>query len=303
MSGLFWLASYPKSGNTWFRMLVNNLSAADGPADINEPPESGGGIASMRAPFDFTLLIESGLLTGDEIDALRPRVHELMARGGDAEETDGPPPPFRLLKVHDAYGPAPNGEPLLAGARGAAGAIVIVRDPRDVAPSLANHHSSSISEAIDFMGDPGRAYCAQPHRQPHQLRQKLGRWSDHVAGWIDQKDVPVCLIRYEDMVADTAGELARALGFAGRPASEAEIARAVAQADFAELQRQERATGFAEAPRDLGEGALFFRRGEVGAWRDELTAAEVSRIEAAHGPMMRRLGYELAGAASLAPTG
>jgi hypothetical protein len=302
VNGLVWLASYPKSGNTWFRMLVNNLGAADGPLDINDPPEGGGGIASMREPFDFVLLIESGLLTFDEADALRPRLYEIMARGDDAEEADGARPPSRLLKVHDAYGPTPNGERLLAGARGAAGAIVVVRDPRDIAPSLANHNDTTIAEAIDFMADARSAYGARLHQQPSQLRQKLGRWSDHVAGWLDQTDLPVCLVRYEDLVADAAGQLRRALAFAGRPASDAEIARAVAQADFAELQRQEREKGFVEAPHSLGAGG-FFRRGEAGAWRDELTAAEVARIEAAHGPMMRRLGYELAGADSLAPTG
>ena len=50
------------------------------------------------------------------------------------------PPPVRFVKVHDAYTLTPKGEPLLAGRRGADGAIVIVRDPRDVAPSLANHN-------------------------------------------------------------------------------------------------------------------------------------------------------------------
>jgi len=46
-------------------------------------------------------------------------------------------------------------------------------------------------------------------------------------------------------------------------------------------------------------GGLFFRRGEVGGWRDELTAEQVARIEAAHAPMMRRLGYEPADAMPL----
>ena len=52
MTRTIWLASYPKSGNTWFRMLVANLSAKDGnPVDINQLPERGG-IASARGPFD-----------------------------------------------------------------------------------------------------------------------------------------------------------------------------------------------------------------------------------------------------------
>jgi hypothetical protein len=297
-----WLASYPKSGNTWFRMLVANLSAQDGkPVDINDLPERGG-IASARGPFDHLLLIDSSLLTHDEIDCLRPRVYEELARGADDDEYDKAQdtPPVRFVKVHDAYTLTPKGEPLLGGRRGADGAIVIVRDPRDVAPSLANHNRASIDDAIALMNDQQAAYCAKPGRLDQQLRQQLPGWSGHMASWLDQTDVPVHLIRYEDMQADTVSTFRRALDFAGRPANDEDIRRAVGYANFAELRRQEADKGFRETPRR--SGGLFFRRGEVGAWRDELSAEQVARIEAAHAPMMRRLGYEVASALPLART-
>jgi hypothetical protein len=289
-----WLASYPKSGNTWFRMLVANLSAKDNqPVDINDLPERGG-IASARGPFDYLLLIESGLLTHDEIDCLRPRVYEELARGAEDDEYDAPQdlPLARFVKVHDAYTMTPKGEPLLAGARGAEGAIVVVRDPRDVAPSLAGHNGSSIDHAITFMNDPNAGFCTRATRQHNQLRQKLPGWSGHVASWLDQSDIPVHLIRYEDMKADTAGTLCRALAFAGRAATDEEICRAVTFADFTQLRQQELDNGFREAPRPHASGN-FFRRGEVGSWRDELSPPQIARIEADHAPMMRRLGYAM----------
>ncbi len=303
MTRTVWLASYPKSGNTWFRMLVANLSAKDGkPADINDLPERGG-IASGRAPFDYLSLIDSGLLTHDEIDCLRPRIYEDLASGAQDDEYDKPEdaPPVRFVKVHDAYTLTPSGEPLLAGRHGADGAIVIVRDPRDVAPSFANHSRSSIDEAIRFMGDAQAAFCGKSGRLHSQLRQQLPDWSGWMESWLGQDDIPVHLIRYEDMKADTFGTFRRALDFAGRPASDDDIRRAVGYADFAELRRQEEEKGFSEVPRP-GASGKFFRRGDVGAWRDELSAEQVARIEAAHAPMMRRLGYELASAAPLART-
>jgi len=288
-----WLASYPKSGNTWFRMLLANLSATDKPVDINDLPERGG-IASAREPFDYLTLIDSGLLTHDEIDVLRPRVYEDLASGAQDDEYDKPEklPPARLVKVHDAYTHTSKGEPLLAGRGGADAAIVIVRDPRDVAPSLANHNRVDIDLAIKQMNSHELAYCAKPGRLDLQLRQKLPSWSGHVASWLDQTDIPVHLVRYEDLAADTAKIFRAALAFAGRPATDEEIHRAVRYADFGELQRQERDKGFSETPRRAG--GAFFRRGEVGAWRDELSPEQVAAIEAAHGTMMRRLGYELA---------
>ncbi len=156
-----------------------------------------------------------------------------------------------------------------------------------------------MDDAIAFMNDAQAAFCAKPGRQHNQLRQQLPGWSGHVASWLDQADIPVLLVRYEDMQADAAGQLRRVLAFADRPASEEDIARAVAFADFAQLRGQEQEKGFREAPRPHKTGN-FFRRGEAGAWRDELTPEQVARIEAVHGPMMRRLGYELSNAPALA---
>jgi aryl sulfotransferase len=296
-----WLASYPKSGNTWMRMLIANLSSTDGPADINDLPERSG-IASARGPFDYLTLIDSGLLTYDEIDLLRPRVYEELARGMTDDEDDEAPdrPPVRFVKVHDAYTMTPAGEPLLAGPRGADAAVVIVRDPRDIVPSLANHSGISIDDAIALMNNAEAAFCAKPDRQHNQLRQQLPGWSGHVTSWLEQTDIPVLLVRYEDMQTDAARELRRVLSFADRPAGEEEIARAVAFADFSQLCGQEREKGFREAPRPHKNGT-FFRRGEVGAWHDELTPEQVARIEAGHAPMMLRLEYDLAGTRQGAP--
>ncbi|HEY1979761.1 MAG TPA: sulfotransferase domain-containing protein [Xanthobacteraceae bacterium] len=300
MTRTIWLASYPKSGNTWFRMLVANLSAKDGkPVDINDLPERGG-IASARGPFDYLSLIDSSLLTHDEIDCLRPQLYQELARGEDDDEYDATQerPAVRFVKVHDAYTLTPRGEPLLGSGRGADGAIVIVRDPRDVVPSLANHNRTSIDDAIVSINDKNAAVCSHPGRMHQQLRQKLPGWSGHVASWLDQTDIPVYLIRYEDLQTDTVATFRQALAFAGRPANEEDIRRAVGYADFGELKRQERDKGFREKPR-RSDGA-FFRRGQAGAWRDELTAEQAARIEAEHAPMMQRLGYELASAVALA---
>jgi hypothetical protein len=180
----------------------------------------------------------------------------------------------------------------LAGCRGADGAIVIVRDPRDVAPSLANHNGISIDQAIAFMANEQAGFCNKTRMQVEQLRQTLLSWSSHVASWLDQSDIPVHLVRYEDLKSDTAAVFAGALAFAGLPASGDAIRRAVALTDFAALQTIEREKGFGEAPR-AHAGAMFFRRGRSGGWRTELSPDQAARIERDHAAMMRRLGYAL----------
>ena len=175
-----------------------------------------------------------------------------------------------------------------------AGAIVIVRDPRDVAPSLANHRRTSVDEAIAFMADKDACFSNGGKGQAAQLRQRLLDWSGHVASWLDQPDIPVHLVRYEDLHGDPVAAFSAAMAFAGRTSALDVIARAVEYSRFERLQAQERDQGFVEWRARNNASALFFRRGQSQAWRSELSAEQIRRIESVHGPMMGRLGYLLA---------
>jgi hypothetical protein len=283
-----WLASYPKSGNTWFRILVANLwSQRDTPVDINVI-DSTDSIASGRNPFDQQTLIDSALLTSDEIDRVRPTVYAYAATGGTLADPDDPCFPVRFVKAHDAYTLTDRGEPIMAGARGAAGAILFVRDPRDVATSFANHMHCSVDVAIDRMADRDFCFASAADRLDRQFRQRLLDWSGFAESWLDQHDIPVHLVRYEDMLAETVTMARAALRFAGIEPDPARLERAIAFASIDELQRQEAESGFREAPR---KAQSFFRRGIAGGWRDDLTHDQIARIERDHGIMMNRLGY------------
>ncbi len=296
-----WLASYPKSGNTWMRMMIGALAVPEGgEVDINNlsPPD---GIATARVTFDYHTLIDSSLLTYDEIDRLRPAVHAAGAAGLRDEDNKAEPGESaraRFVKTHDAYTLLVDGAPMLGGRRGADGAVLVVRDPRDVAPSFAHHNNLSLDEAIARMCDAADAMCDRPDRCAIQLRQQLLGWSGFAESWLSQTDLPILVVRYEDMQTDPAAALGRVMDFAGDPRADEALARAAALTDFAQLQRLEAETGFREAPPRAKGG--FFRRGEAGAWREELTPDEASRIEAAHGAMMGRLGYDVAGRPSAA---
>lgn len=279
-SRIVWLASYPKSGNTWFRALLANLAGgAETPLDINALSEQGGAIASARAPFDDATMISSSLLTPDEADHLRPRVYETIAAEADR---------LCYVKVHDAYTLTKAGEPLL-GRSLARGAIYIARDPRDVAVSFAYHSDTTVDAAIERMNDPHAKFSGGRHGQTPQLRQRLLDWSGHVVSWLDQRFLPVLLVRYEDLHAAPVETLTRALRFVGEDASRADAERAVRHADFAELQRQEKEKGFVERK---SHATLFFRQGRVGAWRDMLTPAQAASIVGRHRTVMARIGYD-----------
>ena len=124
-------------------------------------------------------------------------------------------------------------------------AVYLVRDPRDVAVSLAYHNNTTIGQAIRLMNASNGTLSPDAKGLAHQLRQKLTGWSGHVTSWLDQTDIPVHMIRFEDLMAAPAEGFAAALDFAGRPAEPVAIERAIRYSDFAELQRQEQEKGFA----------------------------------------------------------
>jgi len=275
-SNVIWLASYPKSGNTWFRILLGNLkSGRDEPVDIKSRIGSGGAMIS-RFRFDDITMIESGLLTGDEVDSLRPAVCESLA----AEAA-----PNSWMKAHDAWRRTRTGEPLFGRNSGRA-AIYVVRDPRDVAVSLAHIKNLTMDSAVEFMNSTKAMLSSPVGRQLAWLPEQLGNWSSHVTSWLDQRDVPVHVVPYEALKRDTVRVLENALRFAGEPIIREAVERAVRYSEFGELRRQENTVCF----RDPGS-ATFFRRGDVGSWRDELTPAQAARIVDAHGAVMQRLGY------------
>lgn len=277
MSGFYWIASYPKSGNTWIRLALSVLVRRN----AGKSDDVGWGFspnACQRVDFDETLDVESSDLTLQEVESLRPHVHRLMAAAA-------PSPLFR--KVHDAWTLTATGEPLFP-TDVTLGTIHIVRDPRDVAVSLADFWAMGIDEAIDFMADASKSLAASPNQASHLLQQRLLGWSGHTRSWLEAPGRAPCLVRYEEMERDPATTLACVAAYAGLPSEPEAIASMVTATRFEKLREQEKERGFNGGQR---AGRRFFRSGRSGSWRDSLTAAQAARIEHDHAEMMERLGY------------
>jgi aryl sulfotransferase len=278
MAGIWWLASYPKSGNTWLRAVIATLVTGR-PADINAM-QFLGRISSDRFGFDDALGLDSADLPLNQEINLRPRVYEIWAAEAERQ---------LYCKVHDAYQTTPAGEALFP-AVATCGAVYMVRDPRAVAVSLAHHTAQTIDEAIARMDDPAAAFSSSTGRLRLQLHQRLRRWSEHVESWL-AAPFPVHLLRYEDMRIDPGAALTALAGFLGLPCESEGIAAAIEATSFSRLQAQERGGGFVEKPHTA---AIFFREGSVDGWRLALTPEQAARIIVAHGAVMRRLGYDVA---------
>lgn len=274
---IYWLASYPKSGNTWMRILLSNyLLDADKPVNINNL--AGGPIASARSVFDEFIGIPASDLTQDEIENWRPLVYQQMALEAQA-------PIF--LKIHDAFVQTSNHLELIP-AEATTGVLYLIRNPLDVCVSFAHHSSVTVEKTIERMADSSYTFCSNEHRLPNQLRQKLLSWSEHVTSWVDQSGLRILIVRYEDLLADTHATFEKVVRFCRLDAAPERISKAVEFSHFEQLSQQEKEFGFSEK---AFNSESFFRQGRSGTWTQQLTPEQSHRLIAAHTDVMRRFGY------------
>jgi len=267
MSGIYWLASYPKSGNTWLRLLLRSYAAGGAAVDINGAVSEGWSL-NGRTQFDESIGLAASDLTDAEILAWWPSALQKWAQARTEPA---------YLKTHMMGAPW----------EFALGAVYLVRDPRDVALSLARHTNRSIDAAIEIMGTRDKLMNRSRYWLQSRLLEAWGSWSQNVESWLAPLPFPVHILSYEAMRADPAAALAGLLPVLGFPVGPAAVEAAVAATALETLQAQEAAKGFVEA---VGPNR-FFGEGRVQGWRDRLTPAQIARIEADHGPTMQRLGY------------
>ena len=274
---IVWLASYPKSGNTWLRAVLTQYLRNDGePASINTL--LGRRLAGDRETFDELVGLDSSDLTPDEVLHYRPSFCELLAEAL-------PPPAF--VKAHDAYLRLPGGATLFPKTA-TAGVIYLVRNPLDVAVSYAHHRNQSIDDTVAWMADRTASEGGVTHRLTTRLPEPLTTWSGHVSSWLDQKELPLHVARYEDLLEDSQAGFGAIVRFAGLDWNGARLARAIAHAAFPHLRAEEEESGFVEKQ---PTAPSFFRAGVAGSWRSVLSARQVRALVDTHGTVMERLGY------------
>lgn len=274
---IVWLASYPKSGNTWFRVFLSNfLSGSAHPVHINKLNETP--ISSNRRLLDNYLGIHSSDLTFDEIDDLRSEIFKRISA-----DQEGP----RYFKTHDAWTLNKKGKPLFPE-ENTKGVIYIIRNPLDVAISYAFHNNETIDQTISILNNNDAALGAKRSRLNFQTRQLITSWSAHVISWVDTSKLPVHVISYEDMLIQPRKSFKSALDFMGLTYNESEIAHAIKNSSFNTLKKMEDTEGFNE--RSI-HSESFFRHGKTNEWKSVLSQAQIDAIIKHHATIMSRFGY------------
>lgn len=279
---IIWLASYPKSGNTWLRIFLAAY-ATDGPVSINHLPLFVG--ASDVQPGAFQAV---SLWPTDEI----PLTYQVAMRGAALLQlvARSPMQPA-FIKTHwrniMAWGIPAIPEMLTHKA------VYLTRDPRDVCVSLARHNGTEVEKQVEVLLTPNAAvHGGEKSRYGKTLFSAMGSWAEHVESW-QRTDFPCHHVRYEDMVAEPVRTFTEILKFlAIWDVDKNRVQRAVKNTGFKRLQAQEQAEGFLE-----NRGQVFFKNGKPGGWADVLTEDQITRIHAGLFQTMEGLGYAVREAA------
>jgi hypothetical protein len=284
MGKLYWLASYPKSGNTWIRyfLQVYFLSLAEGRLVAD-------GLERMRemSTTDVLPAWYRDDLGPDE--ARWPRAEVLQARPRALARIQASTGGNVLVKTHGARVQV-DGQPLIDPSV-TAGAVYIVRNPLDVAVSFARHFGLPVLQSIRTM-----ANLSELGREPGKaVPILLHDWSAHVRSWVAAAPFPLHFLRYEDLLARPQQEFAGLVRFFGHQPDDALLDGAIEAASFGRLSRLEREGGFREAPR---ADVPFFSKGQADQWLTGLTRTQAKIVLRDHGEAMSLVGYDVAAASA-----
>jgi hypothetical protein len=276
---IVWLASYPKSGNTWFRAFVesyirgkdvdiNNLlcSVSD---DIATRHDVGDGSDTRVFPVDIQQLTR----------------HMALLRLVRGWETNKPHEDMCLFVKTHAANAIVNGVTLLPEQL-TKSTIHIVRDPRDVVISFAKHMGLSIDVAIECMTDKHK--CLSGNGEGIKVDDFISSWKYHTNSYCSGDLIRIKTFRYEDMCSDPINTFANMLKHAGIEPDLEKVKQSLEDVKISKLRKKEELHGFIEASQK--NDSKFFGKGGSN-WRNILTTSQSYKVEKLAGNFMKKYGY------------
>ena len=279
---IIWIASYPKSGNTWLRALLSSY------------------FYSKDGEFDFELLknidsFPSERFFKDYPDKFSDPEDTCKYWLAEQEKINKSKRNI-FLKTHNALCNINNN--IFTNKENSIGAIYIVRDPRNVITSISHHYQLTINDALQFMTDEKKGiYVKKDDR--YVAFQPLLSWSLNQKSWLENNMFPVLMIKYEDLVSETFITFKNILNFVYKISNSKvllnrrKIINSIKNCEFRNLSKLEKEKGFVEAAynKNTNERIKFFNLGQKNQWTKILDNKIVKEIEIKFGKEMKKLNY------------
>ncbi len=294
---IFWIASFPKSGNTLVRSIITSLFFSnDGNFTFDK-------LVNIDQ-FERTDRIERNKkIFGNDINKLNntPILYKYLSKL-QSKEALGLREDFTFLKTH--CGLFELGGNSFTSVENTRGIIYIIRDPRDVCISWSKHLNISLDKSIDNMLNE---YAVVPWIEPNQNkiiftnktrpRSFYSSWEKHVLSWtLNNWKLPIKIIKFEDLVYDKINVIKDIVIFFEKNFKfrfhniETKIDNINKSTDFERLKAEESKSGFFES----SGNSNFFSIGKKNQWKDKLNKDQIMKIENKFKVVMKKFNYKLA---------
>ena len=279
---IVWIASYPKSGNTWIRSLLSAyLYTKDGIFNdfdllkkIHQFPSKKYLEFFLKKFQDIKKVSEYWIAAQDRINLLNTGT--------------------TFLKTHSALCTLENNS--FTNRNNTCAAIYVVRDPRNLITSFSHHYSMNINQSYNFIIDKNKMIMQNDSDNEKGIVTILGNWSEHYKSWKNLKFAPVLIIKYEDLIVDTQNSLLKILNFLNRvikiEIDEKKIINTVSSCNFEKLSNKEKKEGFSEAATYKNSKKVnFFYLGKKNNWKNMLDLEIEKKLRETFFKEMKELNY------------
>ena len=281
---IIWIASYPKSGNTWIRSLLCTY------------------LYTNNGKFNFDLL--QNILKFPSKKHLKYFIKDLsdlkkvskywIAAQERINLLSGNK--SMLLKTHSALCTLENNP--FTNKNNTQAVIYVVRDPRNVITSISNHYSLDIEESYNFMSSKDKIISDDKWGgKDFGIGTILGSWSDHYNSWQNIKFAPIITIKYENLISDTKNTLITVINFLQKfiniEIDDKKILNVIESCNFENLRKMEENLGFKEAAysEKLEKKVNFFHLGKNNNWKNLLDSEIEKKIRSIFKNEMKELKY------------
>ena len=275
---IIWIASYPKSGNTYIRSFLSAY------------------FFTNTGNFDFKLLKNIEQFPDKQffngfIDNIDDASKSWLSIQKDLIKTNK----TRFLKTHSAFISFNNNQ--FTNAETTLGSVYIVRDPRSIVTSIMNHFSMDQFEAAEMLFDEDRGIKSSDGNLA--TYSFLSSWCNHYNSWNNLKTIKSILIKYEDLEKSNEEVFSNLIRYINNLIGSNEgidhqkFIKALETTKFSFLKKKEGEEGFVESvySKSKDHKIPFFNLGFKNDWENVLEKKVLDKIEKKFYKEMKLLGY------------